>query len=273
MSRALAYAATFDFPVWLHPQDPYLSAAGYAHDGDVASRLGLPAIPATAETIAIATYILLVRETGARVHLCRLSTRAGVEMVMAAKKEGLPITADVSAHHLHLSDRDIGWFDPMYHLSPPLRNPRDRDALQEALANGTIDAVCSDHSPVDDDTKQVPFGESSVGATGLELLLPLTLKWAKQQGVSLSLALQRITLDPARLLGLSAGTLQEGRSADVCIFNPTSPWTISRDTLVSQGKNTPYLGYELEGRVQQTLVAGNIVFDRTVKGGRSQHLS
>lgn len=268
LTRAMAYAATFDFPVWLHPLDPYLSQAGYAHEGDVASRLGLPAIPVTAETVAIATILLLMKETGARVHLCRLSSRAGLEMVSAAKREGLPVTADVSAHHLHLSDRDIGWFDPMVHLSPPVRSPKDRDALRLGLASGDIDAVCSDHSPVDEDTKQVPFGESSVGATGLELLLPLTLKWGTESGLSLSDALRRITSDPARLLGIQAGTLHEGISADVVIFDPHHHWRVSAETLVSQGKNSPFLGYELEGRVMQTLVAGNIVFDRTVKSGR-----
>jgi dihydroorotase len=176
--RALQYAGTFGHRVWLRPQDPHLGRGGVAHDGEVATRLGLPAIPVSAETIALATIFALVRETGVGVHLCRLSSARGVAMVRDAKADGLPITCDVDAHHLHLCDVDIGWFDAHANLMPPLRTTRDRDALRAGVADGTIDAVCSDHAPVDDDDKQVPFGEAEPGATALELLLPLTLKWA-----------------------------------------------------------------------------------------------
>ena len=184
--RAMQYAATFGHRVWLRPQDAHLAKGGVAHDGEVATRLGLPAIPPSAETIALATIFALVRATGVRVHLCRLSTAEGVAMVRAAKRDGLPVTCDVAVHHLHLCDVDIGWFDAQCRLVPPLRGTRDRAALRAGLADGTIDLVCSDHTPVDDDAKQLPFGEAEPGATGLELLLPLTLKWAAEDGISLS---------------------------------------------------------------------------------------
>lgn len=254
--RAMQYAATFGHRVWLRPQDPYLSRGGVAHDGEVATRLGLPAIPAAAETIALATIFALIRDTGARVHLCRLSTAEGVAMVRAAKRDGLSVTCDVAVHHLHLCDVDIGWFDAQAHLVPPLRTSRDRAALRAGVADGTIDIICSDHTPVDDDGKQLPFAEAEAGATGLELLLPLTLKWAAEDRVALPVALAKITQAAAALLGIEAGTLAVGSAADVCIFDPAAHWTVSARTLQSQGKNTPFLGLEVPGRVKHTLVGG-----------------
>lgn len=259
--RALEYAATFGFTVWLRPQDAYLARDGVAHDGFVATRLGLPAIPHTAETIAVATILLLARATGARVHLCRLSSAQSIEMVRQAKADGLDISCDVSINHLHLTEMDIGYFDPNYHLMPPLRSSRDRDAIRVALASGTIDALCSDHTPVDDDAKQMPFGEAEPGATGLELLLPLTLKWADEACIGLLDALARITLHPARILGLDAGYLARGHVADICIFNPEARWRVEASALKSQGKNTPFLGYEMQAAVVYTLVEGQIVFE------------
>src|SRR4029077_6503117 len=218
--RAMQYAGTFGHRVWLRPQDPHLARGGVAHDGEVATRLGLAAIPVSAETIALATIFALMRETGARMHLCRLSSADGVAMVRAAKAEGLPVTCDVGAHHLHLCDIDIGWFDSQCRPTPPLASTRDRAALRAGLADGTIDLVCSDHAPVDDDGKQLPFGEAEPGATGLELLLPLTLKWASEEGLGLSDALARVTSAPAKLLPAGAGDLAVGHVADVCIFDP-----------------------------------------------------
>ncbi|MDR3391553.1 MAG: dihydroorotase [Sulfuriferula sp.] len=259
--RALEYAATFGFTVWLRPQDAYLAKGGVAHDGFVATRLGLPAIPYSAETIAVATILLLARETGARVHLCRLSSAQAIEMVRVAKADGLKVSCDVSINHLHLTEMDIGYFDPNYHLIPPLRALRDRDAIRAGLATGTIDALCSNHTPVDDDAKQMPFGEAEAGATGLELLLPLTLKWAAEQRVKLSDAIARITQYPAEILGLDAGHFAIGHVADLCIFNPETRWQVVPAALRSQGKNTPYLGYEMQGAVKYTLVEGQVVFD------------
>jgi dihydroorotase len=259
--RAMQYAATFGHRVWLRPQEAHLARGGVAHDGEVATRLGLAAVPPFAETIALDTIFALARATGSRVHLARLSTREGVARVREAKRGGLKVTCDVAANHVHLCDTDIGWFDANCHLVPPLRSVRDRDALREGLADGTIDLMCSDHTPVDDDAKQLPFAESEAGATGLELLLPLTLKWAREAKLALATALSRITADPARVLGIDAGHLAVGAPADVCVFDPEAWWTVERASLKSQGKNTPFLGLELGGRVRYTLVGGQVVYE------------
>ncbi len=259
--RAMQYAATFGHRVWLRPEDPHLGRGGVAHEGEVASRLGLAAIPAAAETLATAAILALVRETGVRAHLCRLSTAGAVALVREAKAGGLPITCDVAVHHLHLCDVDIGWFDPQAHLVPPLRGTRDRDALRAGVADGTIDAICSDHAPVDDDAKQLPFAESEPGATGLELLLPLTLKWAIEAGMPLSTALARISRQPAAVIGIDAARLAVGQPADLCIFDPDAAWRVERAALRSQGKNTPFLGLEMQGKVRWTLVDGQVVYE------------
>lgn len=261
LMRALQYASTFGFPVWLRPQDTSMSRGGVAHDGEVATRLGLPAIPALAETLAVSAILALARHTGASVHLCRLSTAEGVTLVRAARESGLAVTCDVSVNHLHLSEMDIGFFNPQAHVIPPLRGQRDRDALRAGLANGSIDALCSDHTPVDDDAKQLPFGESEPGATGLELLLPLTLKWAEETGTPLAAALSRVTVAPARIMGIDAGHLSPGAAADLCIFDPQAWWRVDPRALKSQGRNTPFLGLELRGRVRHTLVAGHVVYE------------
>jgi dihydroorotase len=258
--RAMQYAATFDFPVWLRPQDSFLAKNGVAHDGEVATRCGLPAIPVSAETIALATMLALARDTGVRLHICRISSAAGVEMIRAAKREGIKVTCDVSMNHTHLSENDIGYFDPNCHLVPPLRSLHDRAALRAGLLDGTIDAICSNHAPVDEDAKQLPFAEAEPGATGLELLLPLVLKWAEQEKVALSDALARATLHPARVLGLDAGHLSAGATADICVFDPAAWWKVEPAALKSQGKNTPFTGYEMQGRVRYTLVDGNVVY-------------
>ena len=259
--HAMQYAATFGFTVWLRPQDAFLAKDGVAHDGEVATRLGLAAIPSCAETIALSSILALARETGARIHLCRLSSREGVAMVRAAKAEGLPVTCDVAIHHAHLSEMDIGFFDTNCHLVPPLRSLRDRDGLREALADGTVDALCSDHAPVDDDAKLLPFAEAEPGATGLELLLPLTLKWAKETGAPLSAAIAKISTEPARILALNNGHLGAGQSADICIFDPEQYWKVEPASLKSQGRNTAFVGMELQGRVRVTLVEGHVVYE------------
>lgn len=261
---ALQYAKTFDYTVWLRPQDPHLGRNGIAHSGPTASRMGLSGVPVMSETIALYTIFELVRATGARVHLCRLSSAAGLELVRAAKREGLPITCDVGAHHIHLSDMDIGFFDSNARINPPFRSQRDRDAIRAALADGTIDAICSDHTPVDDDEKLLPFGEASPGATGLELLLSLSLKWAEQTGAAnaLSQAVAKVTSDAARVAGLAAGSLKIGDVADICLFDPAAQWKVEAKALASQGKHTPFIGYELRGQVKTTIVAGHVAFER-----------
>lgn len=259
--RALQYAATFGFPVWLRVQDSWLAKDGVAHDGEVATRLGLPAIPAFAETIALGVLLELVRATGARVHVCRLSSAGSVAMMRAAKREGLPVTCDVSIHHLHLSERDIGYFDPLCRLDPPLRAEADREALAAGLADGAIDCAVSDHTPIDDDGKHLPFGEAEAGATGLELLLPLVLKWAAVRKLPLAKALAVITSEPARILGVASGRLAPGAPADLAVLDPKAEVRLSAEALKSQGKNTPFLGHSLNGRVLYTIVAGNVVYE------------
>ncbi len=258
--RAMQYAATHGFTLWLRPEDAHLAADGVAHDGEMATRLGLPAIPSIAETIAVQTIVTLMADTGARVHLARLSCATSLVVVAAAKKGGLPLTCDVGIHHLLLSDRDIGYFDPQYRFTPPLRDVRDRDALRQGVVSGVIDAICSDHTPVDDDEKQVPFGEATPGATGLELLLPLALKFAAEVKLPLPVVLARITSAPASLLGIAAGTLAVGAPADICIFDAEAFWAVTPRTLCSQGKNTPWMKREVVGKVTQTLVGGQTVY-------------
>ncbi|MBS1189141.1 MAG: dihydroorotase [Rhodocyclaceae bacterium] len=263
--RALEYAATFGFAVWLQPQDYWLSRNGIAHDGEVASRLGLAGIPVSAETVAIATFLQLARETGVHLHLTRLSSAAGMKQVERAQAEGQRVTCDVGIHHLHLTENDIGFFNSQARFDPPLRAQSDRSALAAAAAAGTA-AICSDHTPVGADDKLLPFGEAKPGATGLEVLLPLTLKWARESQVGLADALARLTADPAAILGIDAGHLGVGAHADVCIFDPLADWRPTAETLVSKGKNTPFLGLELQGRVRLTLAKGRVVFDGERRG-------
>jgi dihydroorotase len=263
LQRAMLYASTFGYTVWLRPQDRDLGK-GVAASGPLATRLGLSGVPVSAETIAIFTIIELMKSTGARVHLCRISSARGVALVREAKALGLPLTCDVSINSLHLADTDIGYFDSRARLNPPLRQQGDREALSAALADGTIDALVSDHTPVEADAKTLPFAEAEAGATGLELLLPLALKWGERSGAGLARAIEVITSAPARLLAAAdaetgIGRLAEGGVADLCIFDPTLEWQVQPDALKSQGKHTPFGGYPMQGRARHTLVAGRVV--------------
>jgi len=271
LQRALQYASTYGYTVWLRPNDAWLGK-GVAASGAVATRLGLSGVPVAAETIALHTIFELVRATKARVHVCRVSSAAGVALLRAAKAEGLPVTADVSINSLHLTDVDIGYFNADMRLTPPLRQGGDRTALREGLADGCIDALVSDHNPVAEDMKNLPFGEAEPGATGLELLLSLALRWGADMRLPLAATLSRITSDPVRVLGdaigslaSSAGRLVEGGVADVCLFDPAVEWMITPDQLHSQGKHTPFAfaatGMALPGRVRATLVAGTVAFE------------
>ena len=257
--RAMEYAATFGFAVWLQPQDHWLSRSGIAHEGEVASRLGLAGIPVAAETIAVGSIIQLVRDTGCRVHLTRISSAAGMNLIQRAAKEGLPISCDVGIHHLLLTENDIGYFNPHARFVPPLRAQGDRQALSDVTAAGGA-AICSDHTPVGADDKLLPFGEAKPGATGLEVLLPLTLKWAEAAGVSLPAALARITSAPAEILGVDGGSLAVGAPADICVFDPQASWQLAPEALRSRGKNSPWMGYMMTGKVMHTLVDGRIVY-------------
>ncbi|WP_343293204.1 dihydroorotase [Vandammella animalimorsus] len=275
LQRALQYAATFGYTVWLRPQDSALGS-GVAANGPLAQRMGLSGVPVAAETIALHTLFELLRSTPCRVHLCRLSSAQGVALVRQAKAEGLPVSCDISINSLLLTDADIGFFDSNARLQPPLRQQRDRDALAQALADGTIDALVSDHTPVADDAKEMPFAEAEPGATGLELLLPLTQHWAQQQGVPMLTALSRVSSASAQVLGDALGTLQAsvgklvvGGVADLCLYDPKAPWRVTPQALHSQGKHTPFLGETLPGQVRCTIVAGDIAFERRAASAAS----
>ena len=267
LMRALQYAATFGYTVFLRPQESYLGH-GVAASGALATRMGLSGVPVAAETIALHTIFELVRATGARAHLCRISSAQGVALVAAAKAEGLGVTCDVSINSLHLTDVDIGYFDSRMRLSPPLRQQRDRDAIRKGLADGTIDALVSDHTPIDEDAKTLPFAEAEPGATGLELLLGLACKWGMDDGAGLMRALAVVTSEPARVLGaalgtlsVSAGRLLEGGIADVCIFDPAADWAVTPASLKSQGKHTPFSGHALPAQVRWTVVNGQVSYE------------
>lgn len=262
LQRALQYASTFGYAVWLRPQDYYLGK-GVAASGPLATRMGLSGVPVAAETIALHTIFELVRATGARVHLCRISSAAGVALVREAKAQGLAVTCDVSMNSLHLTDVDIGYFDSRMRLNPPLRQQRDRDALRAGLADGTIDALVSDHTPVDADAKVLPFAECEPGATGLELLLSLTLKWAQELKVPVEKALGTVTVQAAHIIGAAAGQagqLAVGAVADICVFDPAAHWVVTPAALRSQGRHTPFSGLELPGVVRATVAGGRLAY-------------
>ena len=271
LQRALQYASTFGYTVWLRPQDMHLGK-GVAASGALATRMGLSGVPVAAETIALHTIFELMKSTNAKVHICRISSAAGVALVRQAKAEGLQVSCDVSINSLHLTDVDLGYFDSRARLNPPLRQQRDRDALRAALLDGTIDALVSDHTPVDEDAKTLPFAEAEAGATGLELLLSLALKWqsdASDKSLTLLKTLATVTSQPAKVLAANLpvanaglGQLVEGGAADICIFDPKAMWVVADDTLRSQGKHTPFSGYELPGQVVATLVSGHVAFER-----------
>ena len=271
LQRALQYASTFGYTIWLRPQDMHLGK-GVAASGALATRMGLSGVPVAAETIALHTIFELMKSTNAKVHICRISSAAGVALVRQAKAEGLQVSCDVSINSLHLTDVDLGYFDSRARLNPPLRQQRDRDALRAALLDGTIDALVSDHTPVDEDAKTLPFAEAEAGATGLELLLSLALKWQSEssdKSLTLAQTLATVTSQPAKVLSAnlpvanaSLGQLVEGGAADICIFDPKAMWVVGDDTLRSQGKHTPFSGYELPGQVRATLVSGHVAFER-----------
>lgn len=262
--RAMQYAASFGYALWVRPQDPWLSRAGVVASGAYATRLGLEGIAVEAETIALQALLSLQRATGVRLHVCRLSSAQGVALVRAAKKEGLALTCDVAANNVHLTDIDIGFYDTNLRLDPPVRGQRDRDALRQGLLDGTIDAVCSDHTPLPEEAKLRPFARAASGSIGVELLLSLILKWAQEARVPLTEALKLVTCAPGAVLGAPVGTLSVGASADLCIVDPQDYWIVCRESLLSQGTHTPFLGRELPGRVQTTVLRGDIVWERSV---------
>ena len=262
MRRALEYAATFGLTTHVHAEDSWLAHSRLVHDGGVATRLGLPGIPAIAETIGIARELLLAEETGARVHFCHLSTAAGVQMVRDALRAGLPVSADVAAPHLHLCEDDLLGFETECHLRPPLRAASDRDGLRAGVADGTLSVVCSDHEPHERDAKLEPFAGTEPGAAGLESLLPLVLALVDEKVLGLSAALARITSGPAAVLGIARGRVAHGLDADLCVFEPESRWQLDSRNWNSRGRNSPFEGRQMRARVRWTLVRGEVVFER-----------
>ncbi len=261
LRRAMEYCATFDLTIFLHSEDPWLRGSGCVHEGEVSTRLGLPGIPEAAETAAIARDLALIEQTGVRAHFCNLSTARAIEKIAAAQKRGLPVSADVTAHHLHLTEHDIGGFNTQCHVRPPLRSAVDRDGLRAALKNGVVTAICSDHQPHEPDAKLAPFAQSEPGISSLETLLPLTLKLVDEKLLDLNAAIALLTSKPAQILGIESGKLSVGDTADVCVFDPDIRWTLDAEALVSRGRNTPFHDQALHGRATHTLVGGKVVFE------------
>ncbi|MCB1857738.1 MAG: dihydroorotase [Gammaproteobacteria bacterium] len=265
--RALEYAATYGIRVMLRSEDRHLRNSGCAHEGPVASRLGLPGIPEAAETVAVARDLALAEQTRCRVHFRGLSSGRAAQSLALARQQGLSITADVAAHQLHLTEMDIDGFDSHCHVHPPLRSLSDRQALREAVANGVIGAICSDHQPHDADAKEAPFPSTAPGISALETLLPLTLRLVQERVLGLSDAIARITCGPAQILGLKLGSLGPGCSADICIFDPNRHWELHPEHMYSAGHNTPFVGWEFTGLVTHTLLEGRIVYEESSSRG------
>ncbi len=260
LKRAFTYAATFNTRIFIEPDEHWLSVGGCAHEGKIATRLGLKGIPVSAETIAIARALELVTETGASVHFGRLSSAQSVEMISRAKNEHLAVTADVSAHQLHLTEHDVSSFNSACHVTPPLRSQRDQEALRKAIADGTIDAICSDHQPHDIDAKQAPFASTEAGISALETFLPLCLRLSQQTSLTTTEIIKKITSSPADILGINAGSLSVGENADICIYDESEDWQLTTNTIYSNGKNTPFLGWNFQGKVKRTILNGELLF-------------
>lgn len=259
MRRAFEYAATHNMTIFIEANDISLANSGCAHEGPIATRLGLPAIPVSAETAAIAQQLELIEESGVRAHFCRLSSARSVEMIHQARSRGLKVSADVAAHQLHLTEMDISSFNSHCHVIPPLRSERDRNALRSALLSGTIDAICSDHQPHESDAKQAPFPATEPGVSGLETLLPLTLKLVDMDVIPLHRAIASLTSEPAAILGIDAGTLGTGQVADICIIDPELEWQLETEQMLSRGLNTPFAGWGFKGKVSHTIINGDLV--------------
>ncbi len=260
LRHALEYAASHDLVVHLHAEDKDLRKDGCVHEGQISTRLGLAGNPSAAETVAVSQILALIEQIGVKAHFCRLSTARAVQMIARAQYSGLQVTADVSAHQLHLTDMDVGYFNSDCHVSPPLRSLRDREGLRAGLSKGTISAICSDHQPHEADAKLAPFAATEPGISSLETLLPLSLRLVNEGLIELSPLIASLTHKPAQLLGIEAGTLSPGSLADVCIYDPEREWQLDNDTIRSQGHNTPMMHWQFTGQVTHTLLHGKVIF-------------
>jgi len=262
LRRAMEYVATLDLTLFINASDPWLAAQGCAHEGLVSTRLGLAGIPDEAETIAVSQYLLLIEKTGVRAHFHNISSARTVEMIKNAKQSGLDVSADVSAHHLHLSEHDIGNYDNLSHVLPPFRSTRDRELLQQAVREGVITAISSHHQPLDNDAKLGPFAETAPGISGLETLLALSLKLVDDDELTLQQAIACLSSQPAEILGIEAGQLKVGAPADICIINTEAHHDCRPEHFVSAGKNSPFSGWLFNNEVQTTLFHGKIVYQK-----------
>ncbi|SEI49713.1 dihydroorotase [Azotobacter beijerinckii] len=259
LRRALEYAATFDLTVVFHSQDAALAEDGLAHEGPMASFLGLAGIPETAETVALARDLLLVEQAGVRAHFSQLSSARGAQMIAEAQTRGLPVTADVALYQLILTDEALADFSSLYHVQPPLRSRADRDGLREAVKNGTIQAIASHHQPHEPDAKLAPFGATEPGISSVELLLPLALSLVQEGVLDLPTLLARLTHGPAQALRLPAGRLAAGAPADLVLFDPQAA-ILAGEHWLSKGRNCPFIGHVLPGAVRYTLLDGRISY-------------
>jgi dihydroorotase len=263
LRHAMEYAANFDLTLFIHPKEPWLGRNGCMHESPISTRLGLTGIPEQAETIAIANHLLLIEMTGVRTHFCRLSTARSVAMIAAAQAQGLPVTADVCAHQLFLTDDNIVDYNAQYRVYPPLRSQHDKLKLRDGVLANTVNAICSDHQPHEIDAKRVPFAMAASGISALDTFLSLTLRFAEEMAMPLSQVLGYVTSRPAEILRLDAGQLAVGKVADICIFNPDKQWTLQPETMHSCGTNSPFLGQTFKGQVMHTLINGKVVFSAT----------
>jgi dihydroorotase len=263
LRHAMEYAANCDLTLFIHPKDPWLGRDGCMHESAVSTRLGLSGIPAATETIAIANHLLLIEMTGVRAHFCRLSTARAVEMLAVARSQGLPVTADVCAHQLFLTDQDIVDYNAQYRVYPPLRGEQDREKLRAGVVSQAVTAICSDHQPHEVDAKRVPFAMAAFGISALDTFLSLTLRFAEEMSLALPTALSYVTHRPADILGIDAGRLRVGGIADICIFDTNYQWTLQTATMHSSGTNSPFLNQAFKGQVMHTLINGKVVFSAT----------
>ncbi len=259
LRRAMEYAASHQLLLMYRAKEKNLAQGGCLHEGPVASQYGIPGIPSQAESIAVSQCLELAELTGCRIHFSQISCRASVDKINQAKRQGLDISADVAIHQLHLTEQDLIPFDSHYHVDPPFRSLSDKTALQQALREGTLSAVTSDHQPHDLDAKLGALPETEAGIAALETLLPLLLQLVRQNSLTLTDAIAAVTTGPAQILSLNKGQLKAGMDADICIFDPEAIWTVAKNNWYSRGQNTPYWGQSLTGRVTLTLQSGKII--------------
>ena len=255
------YAASFDLLIVIQPQEPELSKGGIIHEGLISTQLGFQGIPTIAETIAIEQHLQLIENAGVRAHFTCLSSARAVELIKAAKARGLKVTADCAMHSLHLTENNVATFDANYHVYPPLRSEADRLGLLAGVKDGTLDAICSDHRPLDSVDKLAPFGDTVPGMSSIDTFLGLGLHLVKHYDLALPTLLKAISQQPAQIFNLPAGNLAKGMKADIVVIDPTRPYHVTDTSLYSSGKNSPFKGWNLFGQVLMTLIDGQIVHE------------